>query len=264
MGRAAVDRATPTTLRPDDTIYLAGWMADPPSPLLELPGDQKPSLLRTNALARTRVLITPSPVGSLVHIPGAFTQVVLGDSMAMPFDPGRGEWLDAFTAQDFVIGFGFPQGIGKVRTKSVTLHLQANLPQQTITLMRGQLSGGKFVNVRGPEIVKWNQLIGTQSITFDVSDGDVDANGWLWLHVNVDSPPGQSRWRIENFSAEYDGVVEGPPQPVVLPMREQEPAAPPKPVNAAPKPAAAKKPTSKPATKPTTKAAPKKKAGQPQ
>lgn len=265
MSRPLGDR-TVNVLRREDSIYFAGWMADAPAPLLELPGEQKPAVVRSNALARTRVKIAPSPVGGMVHIPAAFTQLARGDTMAMPFDPARGEWLDAFMSQDFLIGFSFPQEIGKVRTKHVKISLQANLPQQTITLSRGQTDGGKFkANLSGPEIVKWNQLIGAQSVEFDVTDNDVDANGWLWVHVNVESPPVQSRWKIEDFSVDYDGVIDGPPQPVVLPAYVPEP--PPDPEQAVPvAPEPPRKQGTKSAAKPaksTTKPAPKK-ASQPQ
>ncbi len=266
--KAAMDPAPTerlnTLTRQENVIYLAGWMADAPAALLELPADQQPAIVRVNALARTRVQILPSPVGSTVHIPSAFTQYVTGDSIGLPFDPTRQQWMEEFTPREFLLGVSVPQNIGHLRTTRVTISLQADAPQQTITLSRGQAAGGKVrPNPTGPEIVTWNQMIGSRSVAVDVADGDTDANGWIWIRVNIDGPPGQSRWKIHDLSVDYDGVIDGPPQPVVLPVREafQPPVAP----AGAPKPAQQKKPAKKPPAKPTTQTAqPKKKAIQPQ
>jgi len=72
--------------------------------------------------------------------------------------------------------------------------------------------------------------------------------------VSVEGPAvgGQTaRWRITDFAVAYDGVIEGAPQPIVMPKRE---APTPIPDAPKPKPQPAKKPTSKPAS--TTKKAP--------
>ena len=241
--------------RLDESILLAGWLANAPPPLLKLPDGQSPSAMHSNALARTRLELKPSPVGSKVHIAKAFTQMLTGDIGALPFDPTKGEWLETFTSQEFLVGFAFPPGVGKVKTTHVTIDFGASAPQQTITLRRGQVKNDRVqINPGGTEIGTWSQLIGSNTVDFEVEPGDVDVNGWAWIMVSIEGPAigGQTaRWRITDFAVAYDGVIEGPPQPIVMPKREA-----PTPTAEAPKPKPqpAKKPTSKPA--PTTKKTP--------
>ncbi len=262
MSKLSAARLTDIKHR-DSPIYLAGWMANAPAPLIQLPDEQQPAIARTNALARTGVKIIPSPVGSAVHVSSAFTQFASAGLMGMPYDPLRQQWMDVFTPSEFLVGFSVPQSIGHFRAKRVAISMQAEAPLQTITLYRGQAIGGKVrLNSAGPEIAQWKQLMGSRSVALDVADGDIDANGWMWIRVNIECPPGQSRWKIQDFSIDYDGVIDGPPRPVVLPVREYDEMPDAKQI--APNPAPAKKPAKKPATKPATKpTGPKKKASQP-
>jgi hypothetical protein len=244
----------------DDTIYLAGWLTQAPPPLLQLPADRTPALSESNALARTRVQIEPSPVGSTVHIASAFTQMITGDIAAIPYDATRKQWIEAFQPTDFFVGFAFPAGIGHVKTTRVTLDVQSNTPQHTLTFRRGQVERGRVeMNPGGPVVASWSKMIGSNSVTFDVAPGDVDANGWVWLMVSVEGPAVQSRWNLQNIAVSYDGMVDGPPQPAVLPAREPPRA----PAREPARPAVQKKKTPTP-KKPKPKPAPKKKASQPQ
>ena len=251
----------------DDTITLAGWLADAPLPLLQLPAGQTPKISKSNVLVRTPVQIDPTPIGQKVHISKAFTQMINGELGAMPYDQNKREWLDAFMSQEFLVGFAFPSGIGHVKTTHVQIDLTASAAQQTVTIRRGQIVHGQpTMNPTGPEVGNWSQMIGTNTVGFDVSPGDVDANGWVWLMVSVDGPPGgQAHWQFKELSVSYDGEIDGPPQAAEMPKREvfttpavsSRPNPPKKPTPPSTKPA------KKPATKPTTKPAPKKKEASP-
>ncbi|CAN5597331.1 hypothetical protein BH10PLA1_BH10PLA1_05160 [soil metagenome] len=249
----------------DDSIYLAGWLNEAPPPLLQFAAGQAPAVQQSNALVRTLMEIQPSPIGSTVHISRAFTQMVGNGGALGPYDPVRREWIDAFSGQEFLIGFSYPSGAGKLKVTKAKLDLQAEAPQQTITVRRGQCTGGKAAsNPAGPIVGQWKGL-STTSTEFDVSPADMDANGWVWLLVTVGSPAEQSKWRIKDLALSYDGQIIGLPQAVVMPepvARPPEPDVPSKPVAKKPP---AKKATPKPA-KPTTKASPppKKKASKPQ
>jgi hypothetical protein len=240
----------------DSPLLLAGWYADPPPPLVTVTG-QSPKLAQANAAVRTKVDLQPSPVGSAVKISPAFTRIINGQGGTLPYDVNKHEWIQQFNPQDFQIGFAVPSGIGKLRPTKVTLVADFNAPQHTVTIRRGQCPGGKVsLNPAGPAVTTWDKPLGPQTVTFDLSSGDYDANGWVWLQFVVETPVvGTAKWEINGMSMGYEATVEGPPIKPVLPARDAMPIPEPKPV--APKQPAPPKPP-KPAAGPksTTRKAP--------
>ena len=277
---AALTSTVPTVMHrssSSDAIYLAGWLNAAPPALMQFAANQSPKVEQSNVLVRTRVDLQASPVGSSVYIPRAFTQMVGSGGTLGPYDPVHREWIDAFSSQEFLVGFRYPMAIGKLQPARVHFDLQADAPQQTITIRRGQCTSGKPVNnPTGPIVGQWQGLSST-SADFEVAAGDTDVNGWVWVLVTVDSPVEQSKWRMKDLAMTYDGQIVGPPQKALLPeppplvsepVTPQPAKKPPakKPAEKKPteKKPAEKKPTEKKPTTPKPAPPPKKKPANPQ
>jgi hypothetical protein len=77
----------------------------------------------------------------------------------------------------------------------------------------------------GQVVGEWANIRSQQTVTIDCSPDDVDANGWLWLLVGIESSPlaaGSTltpRWMFEDFAVSYEAEVIGPPQAPIMPAK---------------------------------------------
>ena len=86
---------------------------------------------------------------------------------------------------------------------------------QTLIVRRGQVRDGKVddkLTGSGEEVYRFQQTFGQQApVTFDLTPADFDANGTLWLSLEIESvsEPGSVMplWSITDFGADLEGRV---------------------------------------------------------
>jgi hypothetical protein len=205
---------------------LAGWLSDEATPkLIHLQMDSTPPM-QTQTLTRTPVELEPTPVNTTVSIDGGFNRLVAVNAPGLPYQPSEGTWIDTQQAGEWLIGFAAPSGIGQLKTTRATVRLDISAPQHKLTLRKGQCPGGVVSqNMAGQVVGEWANIRSQQTVTIDCSPDDVDANGWLWLLVGIESSPlaaGSTltpRWMFEDFAVSYEAEVIGPPQAPIMPAK---------------------------------------------
>jgi hypothetical protein len=237
---------------------IAGWLQTGSKPQL-ITLDPAPAL-REETLVRSEVSIDSSSIGEMVHIDSGFNEIAAGPS-AIPYNFRSGKWEAVSQAQNWLIAFAPPPNIGTVRMMHATLLADIVAPGHNISIRRGQCHAGHVHdNAAGPLVAEWDRLTGSRSIEIDCADSDLDANGWLWLRLSVQFPPGTlpapgTLWRFNSLRLDCDAQVTGAPQPMQItwdlpvPRKFVGSLQPPK-----------KMPPKKPATKATTKPAAKPKS----
>jgi HEAT repeat protein len=197
-----------TLIRDDDEPLLLGW-AD------ELPASAQVSDARMKSLSMvcTPVVISPSEPGTTVRIDGAFCRIIPGPGAAPPYDQVRRQWVSSNQAGDWIIGFAPPTQIGVVRPDHVILNADMSAPTQTITIVRGFCDGaGAKASAPGQEVARWKQPIGSESVGFDCTPSDFDAQGRVWIRVHVESSlPTPSPWFFRKMELSYVAEVIGNP-----------------------------------------------------
>lgn len=237
-------------------------------------------LRKTQTLVRTPVSIVPTPVGASVTIAPGFTQIRREGALSLPYADATGEWNESGQGGPWLVGIAAPQGVGRIDVKQLTLDLDVRSVGHDVTIRREQVRGGKVRENAQGEIVLQSKSSGRQQATSEINADDMDANGWVWLLVEVRPPeasesmlggiadPGQQVWRFLRFDAGLRGVVVAPPQPVIQTWQANEnrdvrPAPKPDPKADAPKKTEPKKTDKKPdpkkpdAKKPDAKTEPK-------
>jgi hypothetical protein len=166
------------------------------------------------ALIRFPATLQPSPVGTHVLVDGGFVQMTPAkDAMNIPFDRISNTWIDSGSSQpgEWLISFAPPPQVGKLVIHRATLRGSVSLPQWNMTLQRGQVSKGKpQLNPSGPMLAQWSGVYGRQSdIAYDISDTDVDADGRVWLLLNVnrsdDSMTTHTLWTVKELGLSLEG-----------------------------------------------------------
>lgn len=181
---------------------------------------------KTQSLIRTPVRISPTPVGQNVTIGAGFTQVRRDAALSLPYSEVSGEWNESTQTGPWLLAIAAPQGVGKIDAKTLELAIDVRSVGHQITLRRGQLRNGKVRENPAGEVVLQTSASGARQATVDLTPADVDANGWVWLLLDVKPPEmsesmlgmsdtSQTTWRILSFNATLRGVVAAPPGPEV-------------------------------------------------
>lgn len=223
---ASIARPAPTSpldQAPTRTL-LAAWLDEASTPPLVNISASTPPQMRCQALVRVPVRVDPSPIGSTVRIDGAFNQLIPG-ATGLPYDFGQRAWIPNPQEGAWLIGFDTPRAIGKIRPKHATISVDVQAPVQTMTLRRGQCRSWRPVeNTSGPVVAEWKSTIGRQTASFDAAPEDIDADGHVWLYLQVQNPkvaPGDlvPAWQFRQFEMSCEAEVIGPPstQPTTRP-----------------------------------------------
>lgn len=195
---------------------LAGFVAGADLPALIEPAAPIDMEARSQALVRTPIRIEPTPVGQSVHIPAPMMRRVLDRSTSMPFDAKRNEWLPSAGGGDWLVGFQPPEGIGALRPVRIQLDANIAAPMHRVTLRRQQVRDGRYhLNRTGEVVADWVQPVGPRETTIELDAGDADADGVIWLMIQVERAtpqlPGElpSMWQVQWLRATYDAQVTG-------------------------------------------------------
>jgi hypothetical protein len=164
---------------------IDAWLSDPPS-LTDSAAQMRPQ-----AMARLPVRIEPSAAGSIVKVDPAYVQLVTNGMGVAQYDPITGHWLATNLDAQLLIGFAAPPQIGHIEPTQINLAFDINAPQQTLTIRRGQTSGGKPLhdpNPNGTVVGEWTHPTEQHQVSFTPDASDYDAQGRVWLLVQIHSP----------------------------------------------------------------------------
>ncbi len=183
---------------------IDAWLTRPPA-LTQADG----ATMRSEGMVRLPVRIEPSPAGSTVKIDAAYTRLMTGGTGVAQYDPLSGRWLATNLDTSFQVGFAAPAEIGRLEPVRVNLDFDINAPQQTLTIRRGQVRNGKLVrdgNPNGEVVGEWTHPVERHQVSFAVEPSDYDAQGRLWLRVEVHSPQSAggnivSQWQFRYLEA---------------------------------------------------------------
>jgi hypothetical protein len=179
---------------------------------------------REQTLLRTTVATTPAAPGTEVRIDPGFVRVQEAGMPPLPFDAVTGLWQETTQGNTWLVGFGPPDGLGKLDAKKFVVSMDLRGVGFDISLRRGQCKGGKVVsNPSGETVLAWRDRSGADEATFDVRPEDVDANGWVWLMLDVkilSAAPGMlsgiggeigsKQWQLIRWDTTLTGVITGP------------------------------------------------------
>jgi hypothetical protein len=191
--------------------WIAGWV-DGIAPLI-VPSTQ-PRVDRSVTLVTCPLSIRPSRSGENVLIDAGFNTIVIAPGAAPIYDPWARTWLASNQPGSWEIGFRPPAQIGRLRLTGATLKANVALPVHAMTILRNQVRNGKrLTNANGAVVAEWSYTFGSQPIIhLDLSSRDVDADGVLWLLVNVKLSQGGAAathaWQIADLGVDLEGRVE--------------------------------------------------------
>jgi hypothetical protein len=190
---------------------IDAWLAHPPALT------DSAAAMRQQGMVSLPVRFERSPAGSTVKVDPAYVRLVTGGSGVAQYDPSTGRWLATNLDTTFLVGFLPPPQIGRLEPLEVNLDFDINAPQQTLTIRRGQTRNGKLVRngVNGGEVVgEWTHPVERHKVTFKTEPSDYDAQGRVWLQVEVKSPPNAaaggnvvSQWQFRYLEAGMTGRV---------------------------------------------------------
>lgn len=133
-------------------------------------------LPRTQALLRLPLTFQPTPVGQPVRVPAPLVQMVIGrDSLGLPYDSSRHEWLPTQQDATYIVGFAAPWQAGVLQPTRASISIDFDAPRHSITLATRQ----------GSQQLTWQASASAQSGTLELSPADVDENGTVWLSLKV-------------------------------------------------------------------------------
>lgn len=167
---------------------IDAWLSQP-KPLI-----QSPAPMNMQALARLPVTILPSKPGSTIKIDAAYMQMVTTGMGIAQYNPITGQWLPTNLDASLLIGFAAPAqaaGSAGLTPLQVNLDFDINAPEQTLTIRRGQVLNGKPQGngvTGGPIVGQWTNPVERHQVTFTPEPSDYDAQGRIWLLVEVHSP----------------------------------------------------------------------------
>ena len=211
-------------------------------------------------LVRTPLQIAAAPVGTEVRIDPAFNTVRQGIVQSLPYSTWLNAWSESNLTGAFTIAIAPPRDVGHLKAKTLSLALDARAAGYHIAIRRGQCSGGKMrENPAGEIIAEWSNTTGPMKADVSLADSDIDANGWVWLRIDVQNAATTTlmgdtvtgNWQLMRWDATLTGTIDAPPQPEIMTW----PAPEPPPVHKPAPPKTPAKPTTKPTNKSTTKPA---------
>ena len=169
-------------------------------------------------LVRFPLRLARGTPGERVRIDGVFNTFRSGESRGMPYDFGKSEFIPTTMEGAWSLCVAPPAEVGAIRPIKARVHLILNTPQHNVTLSRGRapVAGGKKTAVAGAVVGQWNSSGGTaREVAFDIEPGEYDAQGRLWLVLEVKSsgsagslgvPPS---WSIAKMDVDIEGEVVG-------------------------------------------------------
>ena len=193
---------------------ITAWSSRPPG--LSTVKDESP-LLASQNLVRIPLRLQPATPGSRVKIDGFFNHLTIGVSKGLPYDFNAQEFVSTQMGGAWVFGVRPPAEIGRIQPLKVHLQVDLASPQHTLTLRRGQVGGGKISasgNPAGELVASWDNKVGIQKVDFTCGAGDVDANGVLWLRLEVKRTGSigalgvEPQWKINRFLADLEAQVQ--------------------------------------------------------
>ncbi len=170
----------------DDGPMLIGWLANPASINAVKSSLDGPITEKRLAVVRAPVRIEPSAPGSVVRIPAAFVSLAKVSPFPL-YDAGKDEWIPNRAGAQLLLEFHRPTATNGVALDGAELRLNIDAPRYTVTIRRGQASGGGAkANPAGGVVAEWSNPVGPQSpVAFDLSGDDTDAGGRVWLMLDV-------------------------------------------------------------------------------
>jgi hypothetical protein len=173
--------------------------------------------VRPQAMARLPVRIESSEAGATVKVDAAYVRLVTGGMGMAQYDPMTGHWLATNLDAQLLVGFAAPPQIGRIEPTKLNLDFDINAPQQTLTIRRGQTSGGKPLhdgNPNGPLVGQWTHPTEQHQVSITLDPSDYDAQGRVWLLIEVHSPASAgaggnvvSQWQFRYLEAGMAGKV---------------------------------------------------------
>lgn len=213
VARALEDPAPLVVAFADDTV----------APALIKPAGEMDVMPRSQVVVRTPLRIEASQPGQTVRVPSPLMRLTPGPLMALPYDPANNEWIPSANTGNWVVGFTPPKGIGQLRPIRATLDVNLNTPSHRVTLRGQQMRNGRLQeNRNGKVLAQWTQAVGPQDLTVDLDPTDADADGTIWLLLQVEpagesmTPGLQPQWWIEWLRVSYEAQVVGPPPALTL------------------------------------------------
>ena len=180
---------------------------------------------RDQTLVRVPLKYDAAAIGSAVRIDPAFTEVRLDFASTMPYLPASSSWYSNNLNGSWLFAVAAPPQVGRLRPKQLNFDIEARAGSYHIALRRGQCDEGKVQENPGGEVVaEWTNQSARRSITVDLTEKDIDANGWVWLRLQADSiqtsgllgdPSAGGDWQFSRFDPTLIGTVDAAPQPIV-------------------------------------------------
>lgn len=169
------------------------------------------------ALVRIPVRVVPSQPGR-VRFDSMFTELLSQQARGLPYDAVKREFIRSAIQNNWLVGFEAPKAAGEFRPERATLEIDIGAAQHSVRLRKGQAPGGKTPTGMGTEagevVADLQGQVGAHSVTFDVGPGDYDANGVLWLRLEVQQTGGpgglgvEPHWRINRFAVAMEGQIQ--------------------------------------------------------
>jgi hypothetical protein len=199
------------------TPVLVGWLPGRAAPALIHPVHRDVADAKSMVMVRTPVRVEPPQPGAKVSIPAAFVGV---DTGKLPYDDQKGESVPSQQDGQWLIGFGAPEEAGQVRPTRVTLELRLACPAHAVSVRRGQCSSGQpRADPSGQAVAEWGHEVGAKRATFDCGPGDYDADGRVWVLLEVRSDAGGTAslpWQVKDVKAGLEAEAVAPPAAIVL------------------------------------------------
>jgi hypothetical protein len=224
------------TARNESSPMIVGWLAGQADDALVAPAQRKVDDAKAMVMVRSPLRIEPSAVGSTVSIPPA---LVSFDPGRLPYDARLARSEPSQQDGEWLIGFAAPPQVGLTKPARRTLQVRVTLPAFNMRVRRGQCAGAKpAVAPAGPVVAEWGGEVGQRQVTIDCQPGDYDAQGRVWLLLEVQSREATKSagvsWQVRDVSAAIEAEVVGPPPaPIALdpppPPRPQQPQSPQRP-----------------------------------
>ena len=187
---------------PDEQPILIGFDSTPAvAPAAVASG---PVVERAQTLYRIPLRVQRPAPNTTVRIDPGFLSIRREASPSLPYSPNTQQWSDSTQNGPWLIGIAAPEGLGKLRPKTLLLDINARLGSgYVMTLRRAQCDNGAVrENTTGPTIDVPAQ---GGTITIELAATDIDTNGWVWLALSV-MPTAQFQtevagsWRMLSFN----------------------------------------------------------------
>jgi hypothetical protein len=218
---------------------LIAWMSDPSAaaPLAKVDErsiDGRAVELKSMIMVRAPVRIEAPRLGTKIAIPPALVTI---DTGRLPYEAG--ESVPSQQPGAWLVGFSAPPAIGAIRPLGVTLEARLTLAAHTLVVHKGQCRNAKpKLDMNGPIVAEWGGEVGSRQVKIDCDAGDFDAQGRVWLLLDVRARgtqdaggaggaggAGAVSWQIRDLGAALQAEVIAPPRPMVFdapaPMKER-------------------------------------------